>query len=198
MLETLLTLLMVALNGVPNAQVEPGAPVLLTISQAEPEVTVTGPDGEPVDLPWDVHERVWTLSPEITRDLPQGLYRIQVRAAGGEQAATMNLVPDDAPDSDARSAERILLAAHYAEATGDLGTALSKVAELIDAQPDLMQPRLYKADLLVANGDTTSALAVLDDALRLFHEQEPDADHPPVLIEMRRTELLRDLLDGEL
>jgi hypothetical protein len=214
-------------NGARDAQATAGTPLVLQALAIAAEgplrlqtagtvtLRVQAGDGSPVEWPWraarseaarelarfDAAEAVWTLSPEFTRELGSGPWRVRAvldttrdapdgawRGRVESAACTLRVTPPPAEESPEEFARRMLLRSDYEELHGDPLSAMAAVEELLARAPSSVAGLLRKGDLLVRQEKPAEALAIYRAAERIFVEQDEPKSHPPLLIRRRITE----------
>jgi hypothetical protein len=143
----------------------------------------------------------WTLSPEMSGTLPEGVYDVRVvldtRTAAdgwkGQQSSTpavVRVVKSPGALSAGREEERAMLLAGFHQLTGDDRQAMADVDALLATQPHSIDALTMKGDLLAKGGHSDAALTAYDDALTLAYATEGKQTEQPAGLLRRRRSLL--------
>jgi hypothetical protein len=205
-----------SVNGMREAVVDSGWPVIVTATITGPEVkgraesiglTAAGPDGASIELPFvsrrgtagtaagaEIATAVWTLSPEAVSSLAPGNYRIEVSEGGVVASAVLLRVVSVLPPDQGTSISRFTLLSQWEEMQGHADLALEWADKLVREQPQALAGYVRRADLLTAAGRYEDALAALDEAETIYNRLEASSSHPPMLIRYRKRKLLDEIL----
>ncbi|HUS37714.1 MAG TPA: hypothetical protein VM680_20360, partial [Verrucomicrobiae bacterium] len=132
------------------------------------------------------------IAPQDTLTLAPGLYSVQfvldtqTNAAPGAWSGVadsirmdINVQAEPATLSDVQVAARALQLAQYYALREDYAAGLGALDLLLTTQPRSIEALRLKAALLQLKGNAAAALLVVDDALQIFIEDEPNSPEPP-------------------
>lgn len=132
------------------------------------------------------------ISPQDTLTLAPGTYAVQFvldtrtnAAAGAWSGMTdsirmdVNVQAEPGNLSEIQIASRALQLAQYFALREDYAAGLSALDLLLTTQPRSIEALRLKAAILESKGEAAAALLVVDDAVRMFMEDEPNSPEPP-------------------
>jgi hypothetical protein len=132
------------------------------------------------------------ISPQDTLTLAAGAYSVQfvldtrTNAAAGAWSGMadsirmdVNVQAEPANLTDVQVASRAVQLAQYFALREDYTAGLNALDLLLTAQPRSIEALRLKAAILEVKGEAAAALLVVDDALQIFIEEEPNSPEPP-------------------
>lgn len=151
-------------------------------------------------------EVIWCLAPGDVAALDLAAYTLSVSLdiplpiaapvnwSGSmlSNTATWRLTAEPAPTTATQEAKLSLLALYYM-LINNPASALLQVNALLAINPRNIDALDLKSQILVAAGDNTQALEIVDSAIAICRELFPEAD-PPISLVQRKRELTRLLL----